>query len=774
MGYTDVFGGNLIFPSRVSYLELTTAIDVTLQWPTEQQITGGDVVADVMDVNTTAPALNIDMPDARNTSLGNKATFNNVGGNTFTVRDSTGGTIQDVQAGEQWVVVLTDNSTDMGLWTTFLLGGNAATPASASVLAGDGLEADGSQLNQIIDSDVEAGTPFTVVSGDRAKCLIYTAGAGTCNLPNAGAVDIGNNWFFMLRNSGSGTLNIVPPAGDIDGASSLNLDPNGSTFIFTDGVDWYTIGLTVASTIAFDFISLAVPGSGDFVLSGANLDRISYRFTGALTGNRRIVVPNTTQQYWADNQTSGAFTLEVSTAAGAGIQIPQGQSVIVYSDATDVINATSSTSVAFPITIGQGGTSATTAAGARTNLNAAFDGILINTPGTGGLAGGGDLTADRTLVIELATVPTAVPDLAADFFLFQDVDDADLTKKALLDTIGITVEDEGVPLATVAIVLDFVGGFVTASGAGSTKTITIGAPLVLLDGEEIQFGTGNDIQLAFDGGVALEMLSTLAGGQAFVINSSGTAATLEIDMLNSAAGCRLDIEGVSGTINFQYITTPGGVRTNRLWVGNLADGQLLLLFGDSFVANTAVSSGSYPHFDDGGFEVNNSSTGNGQSRALTWYDQHFAVGNTNLSRNLVGSTPVEDPDLVSDDGGAPTLRQGFYKLEMWMVLQGQDTTTDFIFDFQGTNLGFLSYSWEAESADGTPFSRGASGLVAADQTVDLGATVGEEVFLRIRGQFFINSNGGDINFRWAPSANVIDDVTRQQGAYMGIAATRIG
>jgi hypothetical protein len=555
MSYTDVFGGNLIFPSRVSYLELETAIDVVLQWPTEQQITGGDVVADVMDVNTTAPALNIDMPDARNTSLGNKATFNNVGGNTFTVRDVTGGTIQDVQPGEQWVIILTDNTTDMGLWTTFLLGGNAATPASASVLAGDGLEADGSQLNQIIDSDEEAATPFTVVTGDRAKCLIYIAGAGTCNLPSAGAVDIGNNWFFMLRNSGSGTLNIVPPSGDIDGASSLNLDPNGSTFIFTDGVDWYTIGLTVASVIAFDFVSLAVPGSGDFVLSGANLDRISYRFTGALTGNRRIVVPNTTQQYWADNQTSGAFSLEVSTVAGAGITVPQGQSVILYSDATDVINATSSTSVAFPITVGQGGTGATTPGGAQINLEVPPEGRLINTGA--GLDGGGDLTGDRTLILDINSANVTPTPVVGDFIAFEDIDD-NLTYKATIQDIvdlaspGITIEDEGVPLATLADTLDFVGAGVTASGVGSTKTITIpgsdvGASAALgrlLKGDgsggwvdaggNIEIGVAGDIKtnngqsfIASSGADQVELF--VGGGTAFLVSSGGTIFHFQTD-----------------------------------------------------------------------------------------------------------------------------------------------------------------------------------------------------------------------------------------------------
>jgi len=402
MSYTDVFGGELLFPSQLSYLAITTAVDVTLQWPTEQQITGGNVVADVMDIDATAGGLNIDMPDARNTSTGNKATFNNVGSNVFTVRDNTGGTIQSVQPGEQWVVVLTDNSTQAGLWSTFQLGGNAATQASASALAGAGLRANGQMLDQIIDSDVEASTPITVVDGDRAKCLIYTGGAGQADLPSAGTV--GNNWFFMLRNSGSGTLNIVPPSGNIDGSSNINLDPNSSTFIFTDGTDYFTIGLTAASTIAFDFVSIPIPGSGDFVLSGANLNRIAYRFTGALTGDRKVVVPDTTQQYWCDNQTTGAFVLSIGTnAQGSPPTLDPGTTAIFYANAVEVIDAVNAVSVSFPILISQGGTGATNAADARTNLDVPQTADVV--PVTrlvdsgAGMTGGGALSGDLTLDI---------------------------------------------------------------------------------------------------------------------------------------------------------------------------------------------------------------------------------------------------------------------------------------------------------------------------------------------------------------------------------------
>ena len=244
MPFTQVFGGDLIFPSQLSYLSITTAVSITLNWPTEQQIGGTNVVADFMDIDTGI-GLNIDMPDARQTSEGQKVTFNNIGANLYTVRDAVGGTIQTVAIGEQWVFVLTDNTTQAGTWLVFQMGSTVSV-ATAGPLAGFGIKAISATLNQQIDSDVEASTPFTVVDSDRAQCLIYTSGAGTANLPSPAAV--GNDWFFMLRNSGTGTLNVVPPSGTIDGGASINLDPNDSCFIFTDGTNFFTVGLTLSSS----------------------------------------------------------------------------------------------------------------------------------------------------------------------------------------------------------------------------------------------------------------------------------------------------------------------------------------------------------------------------------------------------------------------------------------------------------------------------------------------------------------------------------------------
>jgi len=48
-----------------------------------------------------------------------------------------------------------------------------------------------------------------------------------------------------------------------------------------------------------------------------------------------------------------------------------------------------------------------------------------------------------------------------------------LTGVSATGSVGVTVADEGTPLATAGTTLDFVGAGVTASGAGATKTITI-------------------------------------------------------------------------------------------------------------------------------------------------------------------------------------------------------------------------------------------------------------------------------------------------------------
>lgn len=63
-------------------------------------------------------------------------------------------------------------------------------------------------------------------------------------------------------------------------------------------------------------------------------------FTGVLTGNISVIVPATTKSWIVSNRTSGAYSLTVKTAAGAGVAVAQGKNVELWCDATNVLQST--------------------------------------------------------------------------------------------------------------------------------------------------------------------------------------------------------------------------------------------------------------------------------------------------------------------------------------------------------------------------------------------------------------------------------------------------
>jgi hypothetical protein len=372
--YTDVFGGANIYPSEISYSSLTLTADVYLSWP-EETSTNQNLATRIIDVTANA-GLSIYLPDASKSGTGNTILFNNVGANTVTVRNSTGTQVVTVASGELWQVYLTNNTTAAGTWQSLQYGA-AVSQTNASALAGTGIVAVGTLLSQSVPV-TSFNTNYTSGANDRAKLLNWTGAGGTLTLPDA--TTVGNNWFIYLRNSGSGAILADPPGLiTINGSVSLSFQPGDSAIIASDGANFYTIGFGQSATFAFDYTVINIPGTGVYTLAGSELNRIAYRFTGALTGNRTVIVPATVQQYWVDNQTTGAYTLTIEpSGGGTGFVVPQGSRAILYCDGTDVLNATTA-GLSTPISIANGGTGATTASAARINLGGTSTGIALFT-----------------------------------------------------------------------------------------------------------------------------------------------------------------------------------------------------------------------------------------------------------------------------------------------------------------------------------------------------------------------------------------------------------
>jgi hypothetical protein len=377
MGFVQTFGGTTIYPSQQTYLAINMTADVELAWPIEQQM-GGLVVADILDVTASAPGLNLIIPDARQVTEGYTALFNNVGSQTITIQSATGATLVSLLPGTVWQIYLTDNTTESGVWRTFQYGASVSV-ANAAALAGAGLKAISTTLNQRIAVQSKAAN-YVMVDSDRATAIVWTAGAGAFTVPAPATV--GADWFAYVKNLGSGDLTLTPTSGTIDSAPSQTLSPGEAATLVSDGSNFIMLGIGGSGSGgsgAFDFVAIDVSGAGTYTLSGIELNKIGYRFTGTLTGTRNIVVPGTAQEYWVDNETTGAFSLFVKTVAQVpGVEVLQSNRNILYCDGTNVIAAESAT-VSFPIPVAQGGTGAITAAAARTNLGATTIGSTIFT-----------------------------------------------------------------------------------------------------------------------------------------------------------------------------------------------------------------------------------------------------------------------------------------------------------------------------------------------------------------------------------------------------------
>lgn len=337
MSYISPFTGDVVQPTDVSYRYIALSADTELSWPINGNITG-NYAARIMDVLPSTSGLKLYMPPADQTSVGTDALVRNLGSDTFTLVDFDGNTIISIAAGVADYAYLTNNTTAAGAWGVIAFGAGSSS-ADAASLAGYGLLAITTTLNQSHPTQsISSGAVFS--ASDRAQMKLWGSGAGTATLPLSSV--LGNNWFTLFKNNGSGTFIVsTDPSEMIDGATTKAFAPGESAFIICTGSEYVTIGYGTSQTFIFTALVKGVTG-GTYVLTASEAGNIIQEYVGNLVANVTVQFPPVVNLYVVSNQTTdNGYSLTITTGISGSFTavIPPGQQATLICDGTNFLNA---------------------------------------------------------------------------------------------------------------------------------------------------------------------------------------------------------------------------------------------------------------------------------------------------------------------------------------------------------------------------------------------------------------------------------------------------
>lgn len=151
-----------------------------------------------------------------------------------------------------------------------------------------------------------------------------------------------------------------------------------------DGTWGPIVNTNVGTAIEQAIVGMATLATGDFTANvctltltntnaAQNARAACLNITATLSAAGTLNVPAIEKPYIVINNSAGGYAVTIKVSGQTGVSIPNGKACVVYNNGTDVVAAItylSSLSLGTDLAITEGGTGASTASGARTNLGA--------------------------------------------------------------------------------------------------------------------------------------------------------------------------------------------------------------------------------------------------------------------------------------------------------------------------------------------------------------------------------------------------------------------
>lgn len=161
---------------------------------------------------------------------------------------------------------------------------------------------------------------------------MYTTGGALQQIQN-GSVTLTASANNLIEVDNAGTVFVHTNANFTSGRLPLYLVVTGSTSV-TSWQDYRALPWPIplfsraVETVTTADVTVTLSARADYI-----------EVTGALTGNRNLIVP-ANGQWSIFNNTTGAFTLTVKTASGTGVAVGQTKRCILIADGTNVVRLT--------------------------------------------------------------------------------------------------------------------------------------------------------------------------------------------------------------------------------------------------------------------------------------------------------------------------------------------------------------------------------------------------------------------------------------------------